>query len=72
MDGKRGNVVFEAFHRDPEARIFWHLDEDYIGETSLQHRKALDVAPGTHTITLTDLAGGVVERKFEVLDRKAD
>ncbi len=33
MDGTPGKVVFEIAHRDPQSKIYWHLDEEYIGFT---------------------------------------
>ena len=41
MDGAVGRVVFEATHRDPGARVFWHLDDEYQGETRDIHQMAL-------------------------------
>ena len=33
LDSERGKIVFQAAHRDPDARIFWHLDSRYAGTT---------------------------------------
>ncbi|HRZ90465.1 MAG TPA: penicillin-binding transpeptidase domain-containing protein, partial [Spirochaetia bacterium] len=44
LDGTPGRAVFRAVHRDPRARLFWHLDGEYLGETSgPEHR--LEVRP---------------------------
>jgi len=67
LDGKKGRTVFEAVHRDPEAKIWWYIDENYMGETSRTHKLALEADPGRHILTLTDNAGNRLTRSFEVL-----
>lgn len=60
LDGKKGEVVFSAAHRRPQAHIFWHLDEQFVGRTQTYHKLALHPQPGKHTLTLVDETG---ERK---------
>ncbi len=67
LDGARGRTVFEAVHRRREARIYWHLDGRYLGETHTFHQQALDIDPGEHILTLVDDTGERVARRFEVL-----
>jgi penicillin-binding protein 1C len=69
MDGALGRVVFEAAHRDHEAQIFWHLDDEYQGETRDVHQMALAPPPGRHVLTLVDETGETVRRSFTVLTR---
>ena len=67
LDGKDGRVVFEAVHRLPGTRVFWHVDDVYCGCTREIHQ--LEVAPGAgeHLLTLVDEMGGEVRRGFLVL-----
>jgi penicillin-binding protein 1C len=69
MDGSLGRVVFEAAHRDPETRVFWHLDGAYQGETQDLHQMALAPVPGLHILTLVDETGESVTRRFHALRR---
>lgn len=69
MDGALGRVVFEAAHRDPRTRVFWHLDGEYQGETRDLHQMALAPLPGPHVLTLVDENGESVERRFQALRR---
>ena len=69
LDGSRGRTVFEAAHRDPRSTIFWHLDEEYLGETRDIHQVALNPSPGKHTLTLVDEQGEYLERRFTVLTK---
>jgi penicillin-binding protein 1C len=71
LDGRPGQVVFEAVHRDSEAVIYWHLDEDYIGSTRHFHQVSLQPDPGEHRLILVDGSGRRLERTFQVLGRTA-
>ena len=57
-------MVFEAAHRDPRARVFWHLDDEYQGETVELHQMALAPPPGPHRLVLVDERGETIERRF--------
>jgi penicillin-binding protein 1C len=69
LSGALGRVVFEAAHRDPQARVFWHLDDEYQGETVELHQMALQPRPGAHRLVLVDERGETVERRFTVVER---
>jgi penicillin-binding protein 1C len=69
MDGSVGRVVFEAAHRDPTARVFWHLDDEYQGETRDVHQLALAPRPGPHELVLVDERGETIRRRFSVVGR---
>ncbi len=71
MDGSVGRVVFEAAHRDPSARVFWHLDDEYQGETRDVHQMALAPRPGPHRLVLVDERGETARRRFTVVGRDA-
>lgn len=68
-DGKRGRVIFNAAHRQPGIKIFWHLDDKYVGETSAFHQVAVNPSAGKHKLTLVDGAGNTLTINFEVLDK---
>ena len=69
LDGKMSRVVFEAAHRKPGNCIHWHLDDLYLGETSLIHQREFKTNEGWHTLTLVDSEGNVLESKFEVVGK---
>lgn len=70
LDGETGKAVFEVAHRTPSAKIFWHLDEHYLGETRRFHEMELSPEPGKHTLTLVDEFGERLEQSFEVIGRE--
>lgn len=67
--GRRGRVVFEAAHRNPRERLFWHLDEQFVAETNLLHQVALNPEPGEHLLTIMDGRGNMLRKRFVVIGR---
>lgn len=65
--GEHGKVIFEATHRDADARIFWSLDGKYIGQTVQMQRKSIFPEPGDHTLTLLDMQGNTLQRKIKIV-----
>jgi penicillin-binding protein 1C len=70
LDGSLSRTVFVVAHRHPEQRIYWHIDEEYLGQT--QHFHSFELAPeaGAHTLTLVDEAGVRLEQQFEIVARE--
>jgi penicillin-binding protein 1C len=68
-DGSRGRVIFNAAHRQAGVKIFWHLDDKYVGETKDFHQMALNPSPGKHVLTLVDGNGNTVHIGFEILQK---
>ncbi len=67
LDGKTGKTIFEVAHRNPETRVYWHLDDQFLGETSHFHQLSLSPKPGKHTLTLIDEFGERLEHKFQII-----
>lgn len=68
LNGTQGEAIFRAVHRDTRATLHWHLDDQYLGETTLFHERAIRASPGPHTLVLVDQDGQRLERKFSVID----
>jgi penicillin-binding protein 1C len=68
-DGKRGRLICNAAHSQPGAKIYWHLDDKYVGQTSAFQQVDLNPAAGKHKLTLVDAAGNTLQISFEVLDK---
>lgn len=71
-DGSRGRVVCNAAHRQPGIKLFWNLDDQYMGQTTGYHQMALNPAPGKHILTLVDADGNRLQTRFEVLEKGVD
>ncbi len=69
LDGTLKSTVFKAAHREESSTIYWHLDEQFVGQTSIFHHLELKPEPGGHQITLVDEQGSRLTRRFEVTGR---
>jgi penicillin-binding protein 1C len=67
LNGNKERVVFEAVHSDPDAVIYWHLDDAYITSTQYIHQVELLPSTGRHLLVLVDENGEELIRKFEVV-----
>jgi penicillin-binding protein 1C len=67
LDGSTGRAVFEVAHRERNARLHWHLDNEFIGTTDGSHRFAVAPATGGHTLLLTDNDGHSISVHFVVV-----
>ena len=69
LDGTLSQTVFEASHRDNAIKIYWHLDDEYLGETTRIHQMELVPEEGKHVLTLMDELGNEKTRSFEVIGK---
>lgn len=72
MDGSRGGIVFRLAHKNPDAVIYWHLDQDYMGCTTLIHTMTLCPDAGRHVLTVTDQEGNSRSLDFTVQKGSSD
>ena len=65
--GQPERFVFRAAHSRPDATIFWHLDDEYLGQTSgLSHHISCRADKGGHNLVLIDDRGARGEVAFRV------
>ena len=70
LDGTPGQVILEAAHSSADAVIFWHLDEQYLGQTSGTHQMLIHPLPGRHRITLIDNLGNQLVKPIIVVKKQ--
>jgi penicillin-binding protein 1C len=70
IDGNMGKVVFEATHKNSNIKLYWHLDDEYLGETTEIHQISLNPSVGKHKLLLIDENGIAVALKFEVVGKE--
>lgn len=70
LNGELSKTIFRATHRDPGKKIFWHLNQTYLGSTEDFHEIALNPPLGKHTLTLIDETGAQTIRSFEILEKE--
>lgn len=64
LDGSKGFLTVELAHTDPDATVFWHLDDTYLMQTQDFHKISLQPAPGKHSLTAVDGEGNTVSTTF--------
>jgi len=69
INGELSQTIFKAAHRNPDAVVYWHLDQTYLGTTTTFHEMALQPEVGKHLLILVDENGERLERKFEILGK---
>jgi penicillin-binding protein 1C len=70
LSGERGRTVFTATCSRADSKLFWHLDEQFIGTTLRFHQMAVSPPPGQHSITVVDENGESITRQFEILRKE--
>lgn len=67
LSGEIKGMVFNLAHRNPSTTVWWHLDNDYVGETRYVHQLQLTPPPGRHTMTCVDESGESCSVTFTIL-----
>lgn len=62
-------IVLEAVHRSPEAEIYWHADDCYLGKTVHLHQMEVYLREGKHKLTLVDGQGNMLQQTFRVVGK---
>ncbi len=70
LDGTPGSIVFTLVHREDGKKAFWHLDGDYLGETTGEHKLEYRPGKGLHELTVVDSDGNSLTVRFEVYSEK--
>lgn len=66
LDGSKGFLTVELAHNNPNATVFWHLDETYQAQTQDFHKISLQPAAGKHSLTAVDGEGNTISTTFFV------
>ena len=61
-------IIFEIGHRFPGQKVYSHLDNVYIGESSSTHQFSFIPNKGWHTLTVVDESGESNSVSFEVVN----
>ena len=70
LDGSIAGVTFNLAHRTPDREVFWHLDNEYLGQTRFIHQMRITPSPGKHTVTVVDDTGNSLSVGFTIADNK--
>ena len=64
--GVSERLVLKAVSRDADATLFWHIDDNYIGQTQGTHQLAVCPQRGDHVLTIVDNHGARKSILFKV------
>ena len=70
LDGSVAGATFNLAHRTPDKTVFWHLDNEYMGQTRFIHQMRLTPSPGKHTVTVVDDDGNSLSVGFTIAENK--
>jgi penicillin-binding protein 1C len=65
--GKLTRIIPEIAHRNPSRKIFWHLDEKYLGTTRYIHQTEILAGKGDHVLTAVDEDGNTINCSFTII-----
>jgi penicillin-binding protein 1C len=62
-------VITEVVHRNPSKKIFWHLDEKYLGTTRYIHQIEIEAEAGIHILTVVDEDANSIRSSFTIIGK---
>jgi penicillin-binding protein 1C len=68
FSSKTQSVIFKVAHSNANAKLFWYLDNHYLGETETFHEMPVLAKTGKHYITVTDDLGNEINRTVEIIN----
>ncbi len=66
IDGKKSSLVLEAAHRQNGRIIYWHIDDQFIAQTTDIHSITVNPTPGIHELVLIDDMGNMLRKRFRI------
>ncbi len=66
FDGEKNPLVLRLAHSIPETKVFWYLDDAFIGSTQSIHEMEILPQKGIHIITVVDEFGNEAKRTVEI------
>jgi penicillin-binding protein 1C len=59
--------IIKAAHTRKDAKLFWYLNDKYLGETQTFHEMQVEAKSGKYIITVTDESGNEIRRNIEIV-----
>lgn len=59
-------LIFQALHREQDAKLHWFLDKEFIASTLVEHKISVTPSRGSHKLTIQDTKGQVRSVSFSV------
>ena len=65
--GEQESAIFKVAHLNPRAKLYWHINNQYLGMTEGQHQMPVKVSPGLQNLIVIDNNGHQMEQHFEII-----
>ncbi len=66
FDEQKQGIILKLVHTNYDAKVFWYLNETYLGTTENLHEIEIKPKAGKYIITALDEFGNEMQRKIEV------
>ena len=66
FDGNTNDLVLKVAHSKPELKLYWYIDNQFVGSTKDIHDMAVLPSSGDHIITVMDELGNELKRKITI------
>ncbi len=67
FNGEIQPFVLKVAHSDQRAKLFWYLNDKFLGTTQTFHEMSVEAKTGKYYITVTDEAGNEISRRIEIV-----
>jgi penicillin-binding protein 1C len=68
MDDQKEQLIVKATTAYQDTKLFWHIDDEYLGTTTGEHSLQMKSEIGEHKLSITDEMGNKVVRRFWVVN----
>ena len=68
--GEHTRIIPEIVHRNAGKKIFWHLDDKFLGTTRYIHQIEVLASPGNHMLTAVDEDGVTIRCSFTIAGKE--
>ncbi|MFP4844398.1 penicillin-binding protein 1C [Winogradskyella sp. PE311] len=66
FEGNTNELILKVAHSKPELKLYWYIDDQFIGTTKDFHDMAVLPTSGKHTITVVDELGNEIKHKITI------
>ena len=67
FNGEIQPFVLKVAHSDLKAKLFWYLNDKFLGTTQTFHEMQVEAKTGKYYITVTDESGNEISRRIEIV-----
>ncbi|MCT4663607.1 MAG: penicillin-binding protein 1C [Flavobacteriales bacterium] len=64
---KHAPLIFQVAYQGENKPLFWHLDDQFIQKTEIEHSVLLTPDAGMHRLSISDESGNRISKDFEVI-----